>query len=632
MCRIAGGIDFAEKTITENVLNAMRDSLSFGGPDSAGSFIDEDICLSQRRLSIIDLSDAGFQPMVSGKWVITYNGEIYNYKEIKQKLSESGCNFETNSDTEVIIKAFEIWGKEAVHHFRGMFAFALWDKEEKKLLLCRDRLGVKPLFWYFKDNVFLFASEIKAFHEHPLFDKSLDLSGLPHYLSKGYFHESDCIFKFVRKVAPGSFLEINRSKEIRTWQYWNVESIYANAKLDNRDIDEIAEELESILLESFSLRMVADVDVGIFLSGGVDSSLVTALLQKNSTRALHTFTIGFEDIKYNEAEVANKIATELGTNHSMLICTETEFRTIIPDLPFFYDEPFGDSSAIPTHLVSRLASKSVKVALSGDGGDELFGGYSKYKFTKHASSILSIPYPIRKFSNSISLKIDPKTVASVFSMLGLKSYTQVDTKYLKFRQTLLAKDVEDFFEKASSYLSTADLGKLTHIESMHDRSGVPLHLEKLIGFLGMKDMTSYLPGDILTKVDRASMHIALETREPFLDPEVIKFAFTIPDKYKISPEGESKFILKKILSKHISHDIINRPKQGFSVPIADWLKGFLKEEILSLSNDEVFFETFNLNQTFFNKIIDSFFANKGTYNPHFIWFIYSLYKWYKKWI
>lgn len=610
----------------------MRDSLSAGGPDSAGIFIEGMIGLAHRRLSIIDLSESGSQPMICEKWVISYNGEIYNYQEVKEKLIRLGYSFNTKTDTEVIIKAFDHWGKDGVKQFRGMFAFGLWNKEERKLILCRDRLGVKPLYWYFKDGLFLFTSEIKAFHKHPLFDKSLDLKGLPYYLQKGYFHEDDCIYKYVKKVPPGSFLEIDSQKNIQISQYWDVKEIYENAVIDTRSENEITDDLENILTSSFNLRMVADVEVGMFLSGGTDSSLVAALLQKENSRQLQTFTIGFHDKQFNEAEVAAKVAQQLGTNHSTLYCTEEEFKRVIPVFPEIYDEPFGDSSAIPTYLVSRFAREKVKVALSGDGGDELFGGYSKYKFARYNSLLMSIPYHLKRVLYQLSYTMSPETIAKLTTILRMNSYSQIGDKYLKFQQTLLARNLEDFFDKSSSYLSDSSLRKLVGLQAPLQVTGNKKKPENLLNFLGMLDMISYLPGDILTKVDRASMHVALEAREPFLDPEIINFAFTLPDCLKISPRGESKYILKKILSKYISPELIARPKQGFTVPIAKWLQGFLKKELVRMQNDSYFFEVFQLDQVHFTGMINSFFSNENKYNPHFIWFVYCLYKWYKKWV
>jgi asparagine synthase (glutamine-hydrolysing) len=570
--------------------------------------------------------------MIWGKWVIVFNGEIYNYKQIQLLLEKKGYVFTTSSDTEVIIKSFDCWGKDAVKYFRGMFAFALWDKESKKLLLCRDRVGVKPLFWYFKDNLFLFASEIKAFHEHPLFDKTIDLESLPFYFQHGYFNERQCIYKYVNKVPPGCFLEIDSTKNLIIDKYWSVSEVYCNAIIDQRSDIEIQDQLESILTESFQLRMIADVEVGVFLSGGIDSSLVTALIQKDNSRPLQTFTIGFEDKIFDEAEIASKVASCLGTTHSTLICTEKDFKEVIPDLSNIYDEPFGDSSAIPTYLVSKLARQNVKVALSGDGGDELFGGYSKYLFAKHSSFLLSIPFPLRQLLYRASFLCTPNVIESLASQLRFSTYTQIGSKYLKFQQTLLAKNKLDFFKKSSSYLSDSTLQKLTG-RVVTNTSDNDCHFRgDLISFLGMHDIKCYLPSDILAKVDRASMSVALEAREPFLDPEIINFAFSLPDRLKISDRGESKSILRKILSKYIPVNLIDRPKQGFTIPIEQWLQGFLKDELHQMANDKNFFEVFGINQAHFKTILHTFLSRKGRHNPHFIWFVYCLYKWYERWL
>lgn len=633
MCRITGAIDFSQRVTSKEVLVAMRDSLSFGGPDSAGIFIEGPVGLAHRRLAIIDLSESGAQPMISGEWVISFNGEIYNYQDIRKELVQLGYTFSTVTDTEVIIKSIDVWGVDGIKKFRGMFAFALWNRVTKKLLLCRDRFGVKPLFYYQKDDLFLFASELKAFHEHPLFDKTLDVSGIPYYLQRGYFKEDDCIYKYVRKVSPGTVVEVCLNKVTFVKKYYDVEEIYNKSIIDTRHEEELKSELEELLSMSFRRRLISDVEVGIFLSSGVDSSLVTALLQKDSSRKLRTFTIGFNDVRYNEADVAQKIADHLGTDHSTLYCTEEDFQRVVPLIPEMYDEPFGDSSAIPTYLVSRMARQDVKVALSGDGGDELFGGYSKYLFATHAPKILSIPYGFREQLHKLFLLITPQKVAKLAAFMKMNTYSQVDGKYFKFRQTLLAKDIDDFFEKSSSYIEnkfiqdfiTFDLDKIKSCETDGPTSF-------LLNSLSVKDILNFLPGDVLTKVDRASMYTGLEAREPFLDPEIVDFASTIPQHLKITPRKESKYILKQILGKYLPKELIYRPKQGFTVPIEEWLHGFLRDELTSLQNDVTFFENFQLNQQYFRTVLHSFFALEHKYNHHFIWFVYCLYKWYKRWV
>ena len=318
MCRIAGLIDYNSESSynIENILVAMRDTMIKGGPDAYGIYIDSNTGLAHRRLSIIDLSTQGNQPIHWEKWTIVFNGEIYNYKDIRVDLEKLGYNFDTNTDTEVIIKAYNEWGIKAISKFSGMFSFALYDKQEKKLILCRDRLGVKPLYWYFHNNLFLFSSEIKAFHKHPNFDKSIDLSSIPHFLKKGYFNSEQCIFKYVHKLMPGSLLVIDSDMNIKMTNYWNIQEIYNSSKIDKRNEEHIINELEVLLNKSFNLRMVSDVDVGIFLSGGIDSSLVASILQNNSKKKIETFTLGFDNKIYNESVVAKNIAKQIGTNHN----------------------------------------------------------------------------------------------------------------------------------------------------------------------------------------------------------------------------------------------------------------------------------------------------------------------------
>jgi asparagine synthase (glutamine-hydrolysing) len=633
MCRIVGGIDFRNNSLTETVVSRMRDVLAHGGPDSKGIYIDGKVVLAHRRLSIIDVSESGNQPMQFGKLVITYNGEIYNYKEIRIELERLGIGFKTNGDTEVIVRAFEYWGHSAVDRFRGMFAFAIWDTADKVLTLCRDRFGVKPIYWYYKDGLFMFSSELKSFHQHPNFDKTIDLEGIPHFLLKGYFQEKDCIFKYVNKVKPGTFLTINSSGEVTEKTYWDVNKSYLEAKVQHLNLNEYEERLEEILTKSFNLRMVADVPVGIFLSGGIDSSLVSAIIQKSTNKQLHTFTIGFEDRNYDESAIAEQIANKLGTKHQTLNCSEEDFKEVIPKLPFIFDEPFGDSSSIPTYLLSKFTSKSVKVALSGDGGDELFGGYSKYKFINQYNKFLKVPKLIRSGIQEIAYLCSPGLFEKFVLYSGNKSYAQLGSKYLKLRQTIGAKDTVQMFEFASSFLSEKELKLISKIKyNKLDQTYDVSNTDKFLTSMGYWDMLSYLPGDILTKVDRASMHNALETREPFLDPEILDFSFSLPSNMKISDKGDTKFLLKRLLEKYIPIDIINRPKYGFTIPIENWMRNHLNQEINEMLLDTNFFITFQLDQKNISLECKGFFTNQSKLNPHVIWFIYTLYKWYELWL
>jgi len=634
MCRIVGFKSNNTSIQVEEILVSMRDTLNYGGPDAANLYFNETqtVALGHRRLSILDLSDAGIQPMHWQDWVICYNGETYNFEEVRQKLPE--YTFTTGTDTEVIIKAYDKWGYDAIQHFRGMFAFALYNKKTEKLILCRDRVGVKPLYWYQKDGLFMFASELKAFHEHPNFDKSINQEAVSLFLQQGYIPAPHCIFKYAHKLEAGHFLEIDENQQVKKIKYWDVKEKLQNSTIDNRKEPAITEELESILKESFKLRMVADVPVGMFLSGGIDSSLVTALLQNQYNHSLKTFTIGFEDKKRNEAEYAKKIAQHLGTDHTELYCTEQDAINIIPQLADIYDEPFGDSSGIPTYLVSKLAREQVTVSLSADGGDELFGGYTKYEFAqKYHHQIGKLPSAFRKGLAYIANQVSPNNVEKYGSKLPfLRNYRDLNNKVAKFQNALSANSLVDFFNISSTYLSPQQLKQYHSIsKSRYLQNGLSPKENGLLSFLGMIDIKTYLEGDIMTKVDRATMQVALEGREPFLDHKIIEFSQTVPDYLKIK-DGKAKHILRSILYKYIPKELIERPKMGFSIPIKDWLLNLLSDELKSIQQDLTFFETFQLNETTIKQTIDQFLTQKEYVNPHLIWFIFVLHQWHKRWI
>ncbi|MCX6723491.1 MAG: asparagine synthase (glutamine-hydrolyzing), partial [Candidatus Staskawiczbacteria bacterium] len=418
MCGIIGIRDFRNK-ISPQILSKMTDILSYRGPDDSGIYIDEknNVGFGHRRLSILDLSSAGHQPMSDDNeniWV-TFNGEIYNFKEIRKELENKGHRFKSNSDTEVIVKSYEEWGIEAVKKYRGMFAFAIWDKTKEKLFLVRDRAGVKPLYYYHKDNLFLFSSELKSFHQHPKFEKEINFDALALFLQFGYILAPHTIFQDAYKLNPGHYLEIDKNGSLKEIKYWDITDYYLEKPI-NKPEDEIEKELEQILIESFNYRMVSDVPVGVFLSGGIDSSLVAALLQTNSKNSIKTFTIGFNEKEYNEAPYAKKIARHLKTDHNEIYCTSKDALEIIPKLSEIYDEPFGDSSSIPTYLVSKFARQQVKVALSADAGDELFCGYSRYELLNNYYKIIqkTPSFLLPPVSLGLSL-FSPDIIGSVYS-------------------------------------------------------------------------------------------------------------------------------------------------------------------------------------------------------------------------
>jgi asparagine synthase (glutamine-hydrolysing) len=635
MCRIAGLIDHqssAEKA--RHYTLAMRDSLAYGGPDDAGLYQEGPLCLAHRRLSIIDLSAAGHQPMIWGDWVLVFNGEIYNYQEIRVDLQKQGYLFTSQSDSEVLVKAFDCWHTEAVTRFRGMFAFALWNKKSQKLLLCRDRVGAKPLFWYQHEGLLLFASELKAFHEHPGFVAQIDQAAVSLYLQTGYIKAPFCIFQHTYKVEPGGFVEIDLKGQVRQWKYWDVRQVYENQHLHKASDSDLIEQCEKLLEECFQLRMVADVPVGMFLSGGIDSSLLTAILQKNSPHALHTFSIGFENTQYDEAPYARAIAQHLGTEHTELYCTETDFKSILPLLPEMHDEPFGDSSAIPTFLVSRLARAKVKVSLSADGGDELFAGYTKYQANEaYYRRLRPFPLALRKMAAQALGQIPPDWVEKALEWVpGAPKLKGLQWRMPKLLGALGAQTPVDFQNLASLYIVPAALQKLHHapIEAIA-KSDFQAQKDAWYGLFGVIDLETYLPGDIMTKVDRATMQVALEGREPFLDHKLMEFALALPDHLKIR-EGKTKWILRQILYQYVPQNLIERPKMGFAIPVQEWLKNHLREDLENLVQDSQFAETFALDQAELQKIIRGFLAPQTRQSPHFVWFLYVLWAWYERWI
>lgn len=634
MCRIAG-IFSSQLFINdlEETGNKMRDALAYGGPDDFGSYTDDQIYLGHRRLSIIDISSAGHQPMYFKDWVIVYNGEIYNYKEVAAELVKVGYSFDSHSDTEVILKAFDYWSYACVERFRGMFAFALWNKKSKKLLLCRDRVGVKPLYWYNKDSTFLFASELKSMRQFPSFDTEIDDNAVSLLLQTGYIPSPYSIYKHAKKLQPGSFLEIDINGNINTWTYWDVNKIPVDKELTITE-PEIVKKAEQLITESCQLRMVADVPVGVFLSGGIDSSLVSAVLQKNNTQQIKTFTIGFEDKKYDESVYAKKVAEHLGTDHTEYKCTETDFLNIIEKLPYMYDEPFGDSSAIPTHLVSAMAKKQVTVALSADGGDEVFAGYDRYRLTnKVYKKIQYIPFPIKKIIARGIVKIDPKKLEILSEVFFANKLRGLEWRLPKFANVLLADSPFDFYEKSMSNIPLSLLSKL-HLAKQQSlfNSKVILDENNFYSLLGKADITTYLEGDILTKVDRATMNVALEGREPLLDHKIIEFGLSLPDHYKVR-NNRGKWILREILHQYIPAELIDRPKQGFAIPVKEWLQNNLKEYINEMTNDQAFLSLLKLDQNILKQIVSAFYVpGKATINPYFMWSLYSLYRWYLTWI
>ena len=639
MCRIVGFLDlnYKQDYPMDNTILNMRDTLTHGGPDDAGVYLDKDrpLAFGHRRLSILDLSPLGHQPMEFENLVITYNGEVYNFKEIRQELEKEGYKFFSNSDTEVILKAFHRWGMQAVQKFRGMFAFALWDKKKKELILCRDRVGVKPLFYYYKNGLFMFASELKAFHKHPKFEKEIDPIGLSLYLQYGYIPAPYTIFKNTFKLKPAHFLIVKLNGEIEEIPYWSIETFFKEGR-SKKDIwlkkreDELAQELEDILTESFKLRLVSDVPVGMFLSGGIDSSTVCALLAKEGIR-LKTFTIGFYEKEYNEAEYAKKIAEYLGTEHTELYCTPKEAFEIIPKLPEIYDEPFGDSSAIPTYLVSKLARSQVKVSLSADGGDEQFCGYSRYWLISNSIKKLSkLP-----FSGLISKFLDvihPDFAQKIYNTLKpiLPKYTNFRDKFIKLRNVLKVKDSMEMYNLAVSYFLEEDLKELGLNSYRRLTDWSKEQKLDLLSSMMLTDLKTYLPDDILVKVDRATMAIALEGREPFLDHRILEWTCQLSSEFKYK-NGVSKYILRKVLYKYVPRELLDRPKQGFGVPIYEWFKRDLKELYIEYLSEHRIRSAGIFDFVEVKRLLDDYLMDRGV-NHNKLWLLFVFELWRENWM
>lgn len=631
MCGIAGFIDFNGNS-NQNMLNTMLSSLIHRGPNGEGFYHNTEdnfsIGLGHKRLSIIDLKTTANQPMFYNNWVIVFNGEIYNYLEIRQELQTFGHHFKTNSDTEVILHAFDQWGQECIEKFIGMFVIVLYDLQSKKLFIYRDRAGVKPLYYYWKDGLFLFSSELKAFHKHPYFKKELNTDALAMFLKYCYVPSPHCIFKHTFKLLPGHYLVLKTDEnQLTTHQYWDVNSAYTKSKLKIDEVEAIAE-TEKILKKAFDYRMIADVPVGVFLSGGYDSSGVAAILQKDSTKKIKTFTIGFHEEKYNEAPYAKIIAERLGTEHTEYYCTIDEAKSILPTLPYFYDEPFGDSSAIPTILVSQLAKKSVTVSLSADGGDEIFGGYNRYPIIeKMGKTIGRMPLPIRKLAYQSSKLISPELIPII------RNKKLVEQRYQKFSKLLKESSASSYLKSMCSVVDDASLHRVllnqfeeqyTYFEQSLDN--IPHLMDKVMAI----DYKTYMTDDILTKIDRATMSASLEGREPFLDQHIIEWAARLPYDMKIR-KGQKKWLLKEIVHQYLPKEMMDRPKSGFGIPIEGW---FQKE--LAIYFEEYFSKEYIQKQGIFdyaevNQWLMNYKKGKREYMTQ-LWNVLMFQMWYEKWM
>ena len=594
MCGIAGYL--GEISNSNNLLSEMINEINHRGPDDSGIWFDENagIGFAHSRLSILDLSSAGHQPMhsISNNLVMIFNGEIYNHNAIRSELETISIrNWHGHSDTETLLAAIEEWGLyKALGKIKGMFAIALWDKLNKKLSLVRDRLGEKPLYYGWVNEKFVFASELKAIKKFPKFKNSVDRNSLALFLRFNSIPSPYSIYEDIYKLEPGQIIEVNtKSKALKKQSYWTVDETYnkGNSHKFSGSPEEAVMQLEKILSDAVSSQMDADVPLGAFLSGGVDSSTIVALMQSNSNSQVNTFTIGFNSKDFDEAKHAKMVAKQIGTKHHDMYVTDSDALKVIPRLPNIYDEPFADSSQIPTFLVSQFAKEKVTVALSGDAGDELFGGYNRYVFTENMfKNLKKTPIFLRKLTSKILLGIEEEKWNSFLGGLLRKRYANIGLKVHKAANVLSSLSTRDLHFKLISQIQNPSDWLINGNEYktvFHEETGRFSELnsiEKMMAY----DLITYLPTDILTKVDRAAMAVSLETRVPFLDTEVIEFSASLPMKYKIQ-NGVTKWVLREVLYKYVPKKLIERPKMGFAIPLAEWLRGPLKDWAESLLDE-----------------------------------------------
>jgi asparagine synthase (glutamine-hydrolysing) len=573
----------------------MAAALAHRGPDAEGTWIDEScgIALAHRRLSIIDLSPLGSQPMTSasGRFVIVFNGEVYNHGALRKELARTsaGVAFRGHSDTEVMLAAIETWGLEdAVRRFVGMFAFALWDHQQHRLHLVRDRLGIKPLYYGWAGDTLLFGSELRAFTAHPSFQGEIDRNAIALLLRYQCIPAPHCIYRGVYKLLPGTILTLGSAAPatVAPVVYWSAREVAEKGAGDpfSGTEAEAVEHLDTLLREAVSLRMIADVPIAAFLSGGVDSSTVAALMQAQSDRPISTFTIGSTDSAFDESPYARAVAHHLGTDHTELIVTPDDALAVVPQLATLYDEPFADSSQIPTYLISALIRRNATVALSGDGGDELFAGYNRHVWaTRVWNSVRYLPRAVRNVQASAISAVPPNTWNRLFERVGPlmpKTLRHEDAGYKlhKMADVLSAPSIEAIYTRLSSHWH-APTSVVVDATEPATALADPAHAVRLPSFVEKMlylDLVTYLPEDVLTKVDRASMAVGLEARVPLLDHRVVEFVWRLPLSLKYR-DGRSKWLLRQILYRHVPPSLVERPKVGFGIPLHSWLRGPLRE-------------------------------------------------------
>jgi len=613
MCGIVGSIDWTGPASDLESVRRAIDSLYNRGPDDAGTWREENIALGHRRLSILDLSSAGHQPMISadGRYVIVHNGEIYNFRQLREELSPYGHSWHSESDTEMILSAYATWGPACVEHFHGMFAFSIWDRVAKTLYAARDRMGVKPYYYHHSTRRFVFGSRPRAlFRICEELSRTYDNQALRLYLESGYIPAPHSIYASLKKLPPAHYLVVN-SNGIRISRYWDFRHIPPDSSWTHRDEEQLLDELEEILTESVRLRLTSDVPVGAFLSGGVDSSLLVALMQKSTSTKVKTFTIGFDDKTFDESKHAAAVSRHLGTEHHCENLKANDLLDMMPDFLREFDEPFFDSSAFPTMAISRMTKRHVSVSLSGDGADELFGGYHYYEIARYLNSLYGLPPAARNGVASV-LRMVPgrrsKLLSEALRLGGTAEAFAYSRSIAKSLAGILNHDVLDGTDSIQDLFGRAANAFPNGLHASEE---------------GMRlDAFYTLSDDFLQKVDVASMAFSLESREPYLDQTLIEWAMKLPLNWKLR-RGGKKYLLRKLCYRYVPRSLIDRPKMGFGAPIGKWLRGPLNQWANEVLADRAFYSTIPVNQKAVSELLTTHRAGSNS-SETLLWAILML--------
>jgi len=616
MCGIVGIVDCAP--VDAESIRAAAETLVNRGPDGSGVWTSENVGFGHRRLAILDLTNSGNQPMVSsdGRYVIVYNGEIYNFKAIRELLGSTQSDWQSQSDTEVILAAYSKWGTHCVDHFHGMFAFAIWDRQEKLLYAARDRMGVKPFYYYHSSNSFIFGSRPRAILSlKPELSRGIDKQAVRFYLEAGYVPAPWSIYPAIRKLPPAHWLVLD-SNGVRMQRYWNFRQIQPERSWEDRNEEDLLDELDELLLRSVRSRMVSDVPLGAFLSGGIDSSLIVAMMAKSSSQSIRTFTIAFEDQRFDESEHAKAVSEHLGTSHEVERIKVNDLLDLWPTFSREFDEPFFDSSAFPTMGVARLARRTVKVSLSGDGGDELFGGYHYYRLARWFDAFYQLPELTRKVCIQTVQNVPGHRFRLLAGALSQQSPTEAFCFARSINKNFPGVVDDDFLHE------TVGLQELF----LQEAKSFPIGLSA--SEVGMRlDISYTLPDDYLQKVDVSSMAFSLESREPLLDQDVVEWSMKLPVKWKLG-RNRNKYLLRKLAYRYVPRAILNRPKRGFEVPIRQWLKGPLSTWASREVSNEENFKKLPLRRDRLIQLLQM--VRSGSSSPHsYVWAILMLFDFMK---